>query len=450
MTAPPTADDPPTSADERGDADRGGQDAGQRAAGPGQAIGTAWVDRPAHRRWLAGESDRLLAFSIGSVDPAGGFGWLDDDGRLTPGRAVETWISTRMTHVFAVGHLLAIPGCASLVDHGIAALRTVLADEVDGGWYAAADRRNGGEKRAYEHAFVLLAAASATVAGRPGAHGLFADVEAVILDHFWDDERGVLVDVWDRSWTAREPYGGANANMHAVEAFLSAADTTGDATWRERALRIAGFFIDRHARAHDWRIPEHFDAEWNEVPDYNRAHPAHPFRPYGATIGHGFEWARLCLHLHASCSGPSLGDAAPGWLVEAARGLFDRAVSDGWRTDGFVYTTDWTGKPVVDDRLHWVVCEAIAAAAALGRVTGEPRYEACYRQWWDVAERFFVDRRRGSWRAQLDAGNTPATTVWSGKPDTYHAFQATLLPRLPLHPSLASSVATGMVDVDRI
>lgn len=444
MTSPSAPDQHRPPGAGAGDGDRADEDRedGQGAVGGASATGgAAWVDRPGHRRWLASETDRLLAFSVGSVDPDGGFGWLDDDGRLTAGRAVETWISTRMTHVFAVGHLLGIPGCAPLVDHGVTALRTVLADDVNGGWYAAADQRNDGEKRAYEHAFVLLAASSATIAGRPGARELLADAGAVILDHFWDEPRGVLVDVWDRSWTAREPYGGANANMHAVEAFLAAADSTGDATWRERALRIAGFFVDRHARAHDWRIPEHFDAAWNELPDFNLEQPAHPFRPYGATIGHGFEWARLCLHLHAS-----LADAAPAWLVEAARDLFDRAVADGWRDDGFVYTTDWSGHPVVEDRLHWVVCEAVAAAAALARVTGEPLYEARYRQWWDVAERFFVDRRRGSWRAQLDGRNRPAATVWSGKPDTYHAFQATLLPRLPLHPSLAASVAAGAIQ----
>jgi sulfoquinovose isomerase len=93
-----------------------------------------------------------------------------------------------------------------------------------------------------------------------------------------------------------------------------------------------------------------------------------------------------------------------------------------------------------------VVCEAIAAAAALARQTGASRYEANYRDWWDLAESHFIDRERGSWHAQLDVTNAPATSVWSGKPDTYHAMQATLLPRLPLAPSLASGVAAGLLD----
>jgi sulfoquinovose isomerase len=38
--------------------------------------------------------------------------------------------------------------------------------------------------------------------------------------------------------------------------------------------------------------------------------------------------------------------------------------------------------------------------------------------------------------------------VWSGKPDTYHAVQATLLPRLPLAPSLASGIVRGLLDTN--
>ena len=137
--------------------------------------------------------------------------------------------------------------------------------------------------------------------------------------------------------------------------------------------------------------------------DYNRDEPDHPFRPYGVTIGHLLEWARLALHARAA-----LGDQAPDWLLEDAAALFDQAVRDGWNVDGaegFVYTTDWDGKPVVRDRLHWVVTEAIAAAAALSAATGRPEYEHWYRTWWDHAAAYFIDRDRGSWHHQLDPHN---------------------------------------------
>ncbi len=406
----------------------------------------SWTSLPGHQRWLQAETKRLVEFSKGSVHPSGGFGWLDDEGRAVLDRPVETWITTRMTHVLSIGSLLGIPGCAPLVDHGISALQTVLADPVHGGWFTANDQPNDGEKRAYEHAFVVLATSSAMLAGRSGAGELLNEATHVVMNHFWLEDRGVVSDVASRNWAEREPYGGANANMHMLEAFLAAADVTGDSVWLERGLQIASFFINERARAKNWRIPEHFDADWNELPEYNREDVAHKFRPYGSTVGHGFEWSRLCLHLYASLQANVMADSASAWLPEAARELFERAASDGWRDDGFLYTTDWNGKPVVEDRLHWVVCEAIAAAGALQRATGNVDDENRYRQWWDLAEQSFIDRSSGSWWAQLDAKNRRATSVWSGKPDTYHAVQATLLPRLPLAPSLASALARGLLD----
>jgi sulfoquinovose isomerase len=411
-----------------------------------QYLGLSWTSLAGHRGWLQTETQRLIHFSVGSVHPEGGFAWLDGDGNAVLDRPVETWITTRMTHVLSLGVLLGIPGCGPLVDHGVTALQTLLADEANGGWYSASDQPNQGEKRAYEQAFVLLAASSATLADRRGAEQLLAKATQTVMERFWDEGRGVVRDVAVRDWSSFEPYGGANANMHMLEAFLAVADVTGDSVWLDRGLRIAAFFIDTRARARNWRIPEHFNAYWKELPEYNREDPAHKFRPYGSTVGHGFEWSRLCLHLHASLEAAGLANSANAWLPHASRSLFDRAASDGWQGDGFLYTTDWDGQPVVEDRLHWVVCEAIAAAAALYRTTGNPDDENRYRQWWDLAERSFIDRSGGSWWAQLDANNHPATSVWSGKPDTYHAVQATLLPRLPLAPSLASAIARGLLD----
>ena len=76
-----------------------------------------------------------------------------------------------MTHVFSLGHLLGRPGDGELVDLGLASLDRDFGDTQHGGWFPRrdADGRPDQAKTAYEHAFVLLAASSATVAGRPGA-----------------------------------------------------------------------------------------------------------------------------------------------------------------------------------------------------------------------------------------------------------------------------------------
>lgn len=84
------------------------------------------------------------------------------------------------------------------------------------------------------------------------------------------------------------------------------------------------------------------------VPDLecNKDHPADPFKPYGATPGHGIEWARLITQWALSVYGTEDPKGQP--YLEAAQKLYRRAVADGWNVDGapgIVYTTDWKCHP---------------------------------------------------------------------------------------------------------
>ena len=62
---------------------------------------------------------------------------------------------------------------------------------------AAGSRRSAApdDKRAYEHVFVVLAAASA------GDAELLGEALEVLETHFWDERAGALVDVCNRDWT---------------------------------------------------------------------------------------------------------------------------------------------------------------------------------------------------------------------------------------------------------
>ena len=93
--------------------------------------------------------------------------------------------------------------------------------------------------------------------------------------------------------------------------------------------------------------------------------------------------------------------------------------------------------------MHWVAAEATATAAVLHAVTGEESYATWYQTFWDHIDFALRDREGGSWWHELDSANRPSATVWSGKPDTYHALQATLVPRLPVAPSFATALAPG-------
>ncbi|CUR54998.1 N-acylglucosamine 2-epimerase [metagenome] len=377
---------------------------------------------PGSSAWRADQLTTLLGFAEGSRTEHG-FAWLDDAGAQRPDAGLQLWINARMTYVFS---------------HGVRSLRARLADPDDGGWFhevSVDGKVTDDTKSCYDHSFVLLASASATAAGIDGAEALLEQAVAVHLGRFWDEADGACRESWDRMFTTTEDYRGANSNMHTVEAYLVAADVTGDARWRERALSIVERLV-AVAREHDWRIVEHFTADWEPLPEHHRDRPADPFRPYGATPGHGFEWARLAVQLEAALPDP------PAWLLPAAVALFDRAA-----TDGLCYTTDWTGRPVVEERFHWVVAEAIQAADALGRRTGDPAYAEQGALWWQLVEDHFVDHAHGSWHHELTPDLRPSRRTWDGKPDVYHAVGAVLGPDLPLSPTAA--VALAAQDVGR-
>jgi len=385
-------------------------------------------DRPGSPAWRAGARRAALAFAqrsrLGS-----GFGWLTDEGAIDTAHQPELWINARMTYVFSLASLTGDADCTEFAAHGVDALATLFHDHDFGGWFAEVGGSRA--KSCYEHSFVLLAACAARAAGIEGAQPLLEEALAIHGQHFWDQTGGRAVEEWAQDWSTLDPYRGANSNMHTVEAYLFAADVTGDDVWRARALSICDRLINRVARSHSWRLPEHFDSDWTPLLEYNADRPDDPFRPYGATPGHGLEWARLLVQVSAS-----LPDPEP-WLLESAIGLFDRALADGVRDDapGIGYTTDWDGKAVVAHRFHWVMAEAILAADALSKATGESRFDEFADRWWREVDTFFVDPATGSWHHELSPTMGPSSRTWAGQPDAFHIFNAMTLPDLPLAPT---------------
>ena len=190
--------------------------------------------------------------------------------------------------------------------------------------------------------------------------------------------------------------------MHTVEAILAAADVLGDEALLERATGVLRFVCDQ-ARGRGWRIAEHYDAHWQVMAHYNLDQPTHPFRPYGAT-------------------------------------------------PGFVYTTDFDGVPVVRERMHWVLAEAVGAGSVLARALEEAGdieaariWRSRVQEWWGYAQEHLVEAP-GRWIHELDRENVRSTRTWTGKPDVYHATQMALLPRLPIAPTFAAALREGLLD----
>lgn len=393
---------------------------------------TSWLRKPGHHLWLEQEGLRLLGFARAARMP-GGFGNLDGFGRLPAQAVPDTTFTARMTHCFALAHLRGVPGYAELADHGVDALTHALRDTEHDGWFASAARE--GTKACYVHAFVCLAASSAYLANRPGAHALLQEAAKVYQQRFWSEQERAFRESFSANWQDEEAYRGANSNMHSVEACLALAAALEQPVWLDRALAVAQRLI--HQRPGEG-VNEHFDLNWQPLPDYNRDAPEHPFRPCGLTPGHAFEWARLLLELEGARRRQRLD--APAWLLADARALFAHGVRRGWAVDGLpgvVYTVTEAGEPIVRERLHWTLAEACAAAATLLQRTSEMEYEQWYRTFWDFIDQHLIDRVHGSWHHELDPHNQPAGRLWPGKADLYHAYQVTLIPRLPLGYSLA-------------
>ena len=252
----------------------------------------------------------------------------------------------------------------------------------------------------------------------------------------------MVVEEWDESFSTLDPYRGVNANMHSVEALLSAADVLDDTGLRDRALRILTRVVHDLAASNQWRIPEHFDESWTPVLDYNVDAPAHPFRPvrrhHRALAGVGAAGA-------APAGRPRR--RAPDWLLDdAVPCSTPRSARAGRSTAPTGSSTPSTGP----------ASRSYASGCTGSRPRPPRRPPPCTPRpgtrrtpsgtstWWQhvatssatpsTAHGTTSSRRRTSRAAHLE-----------GKPDTYHAFQATLIPRLPLSPMLARALADGLL-----
>jgi len=405
--------------------------------------GPRFVQRTAHREWLLSQARSLLDFFQHTIfNRTGGFYPLDNSGRPLPakpgsdGVVRELHDTCRMVHCFAAAHMLGVPGADRHVDHGMAFLWNGHRDPRDGGYFWGVDdsKPTNPIKWAYGHAFVLLAASSAKVVGHPDADRLLADVTEVLHTRFWDKAAGATTEEYAADWQSLGDYRGQNSNMHLTESTMAAFEATGDHSYLSMAESIASLIIGRHAREQGWRVAEHFDSKWNVDRDY-AGDPM--FRPKGTTPGHALEWSRLLVQLW------ELGARKNNWMLDAAKNLFLTTTAIGWdrKTGGFYYTLDWDNRPDQSDRFWWPCAEGIGAAAVLGSVDSDPRFEEWYRRIWGTVSNHFMDHERGGWFPELGPDMKPLSRVFVGKPDLYHAFQACLIPLLPSNGSITRGLS---------
>jgi mannose/cellobiose epimerase-like protein (N-acyl-D-glucosamine 2-epimerase family) len=409
-------------------------DTGQREAN--------WASLPYHRRWLLDQADGLFDFfQFRAINPNGGFFDLDDLGSpiggTNPARGIHA--SARMVHCFSIAYLLGRPGSGDIIDHGMRTLWERHRDTQYGGyfWQVNDDGAADPAKQGYGHAFVLLAAASAKVAGHPLADQMLTDITDVLETKFWEPRHGAIAEEFNRDWSPIDGggYRGQNSNMHLTEALMAAFEATGETAYIDKAESIADLVIRRCAGSVGFRVAEHFNPEWTIDKGYY--HPDEMFRPAGTTPGHWLEWSRLLLQLW------SLGDKKHGWMPDAAKSLFVQSMSLGWDKEkgGFFYTLDWNDKPAKTNKLWWPMCEAAGAAHFLNEhLPADDFHEDSYRLIWGTIANRFIDHKNGGWHEELTEDMRPAHTLFPGKGDIYHALQACLIPLFPANGSLTKVI----------
>ena len=347
---------------------------------------------------------------------------LRDDGTIFDRMTKHLVGTCRFIYNFSVASIVFDnPEYLSAAEHGLLFLKDAHR-QPDGGfaWLLEGREVKDATRHCYGHAFVLLAAASATKAGIDGAATLLSEAYDLLEERFWDPDSELYVDeIKAGDWSAIDGYRGQNANMHSCEAMISAFEATGASKYLDRAELLARRICVDLAGDTDGMIWEHYRADWTHDWDYNKEDPKNLLRPYGYVMGHFAEWAKLLLILERYRPGP--------WKLDRATGLFDSAVEKGWdgRIGGMIYTLASDRQVLDTDRYYWVLCETFAAAALLAIRTGEQRYWEWYDKVWEFSDRYFVDHAYGGWFRILTSENEKYDDLKSppGKTD-YHSLAA--------------------------
>ena len=247
-----------------------------------------WLERAAWPRWLADgiDHERQSFFETLALD---GSGCIADYRRLR--------VTARQIVVFSHAHAAGLAGAREAVLMGLRFLDTHAA-HAEGGYAWRFDLNHrviDATRDLYDHAFVLLALASAT-AVLP-AEMLRAKAEALIawIEHAFKHPGGGYLESLPPALPRRQ-----NPHMHLLEALLAAHEAFGGSLFIASARQLVALFHDRLIDHDTGTLPEFFDDDWT------------PKRKGGIFLvepGHHCEWVWL-LHWYQALTGPDARLAA--------------------------------------------------------------------------------------------------------------------------------------------
>ncbi|MGN7481482.1 AGE family epimerase/isomerase [Priestia megaterium] len=344
------------------------------------------------------------------------------DGSVNDTATKHLVATSRYIYNFSIGVILGGKSwCLEAARHGIQFLNRHHLDKLHNGYFFEMNDLGvkNSTKKAYGHAFVLLASSIAYKAGVEEAREVLDNVYNVIETHFWDSEYEFYKDEWDESWTTLSSYRGQNANMHMCEAMITSYEATGEEKYLNKAYRLAKGVTHELAGRSGGMVWENYTPEWQPDYQFNKNNTKDEFRPYGFIPGHQFEWSKLLMWLDRHKS--------ESWMLETAEELFRKGWEKGWDSKyGGIYFALSPEMEVIDkDKNYWVMAEAIAASSLLATKTGKHEYWDYCNQLVTYSSEYLIDHEHGGWYKLLNRENKRYSNVKSSPPKTdYHPVAA--------------------------
>lgn len=362
---------------------------------------SAWLKQAAWPLWLEHGVDRR----------AGAFHeWLDLGSLQCDAPYRRLRVAARQIYVFAKAARHGLPGADDVVRLGLAFLRE-HARQADGGyaWRFGLDNHPLDHTRdLYDHAFVLLALASAHDALRDPA----TDAEAGALVDFIERDFGYPQGGYRESIPDQLPRR-QNPHMHLLEALIAAHRAFGGTRYFERASALIRLFLDRMFQAADGALPEFFDAALVPQRDERGRYVVEP--------GHHYEWIWLLDDYLKLARGQGGGIEADR-IEDAIVRLF--AFADTFGLDGatgLAWDAVWSDGEIRDRTFRlWPQTERLKAVACRPGLT-RTSVNDCRA----LLGRFTQGVRDGLWRERMPE-STQATGPVAPASSLYHLTCALL------------------------
>ena len=366
-------------------------------------------------------------YEADSLDPAGGFFTLDDDGQPMAGR--DRAAAARDDAAWPIA-----PPSASCWAAPAPTTSSIT------GWTRSGSRHRDPRTAGISGRSTPTARASATSSpmatpsccSRPPAPnapatptptGCSPTSPKCWTTRFWEARHGASAEEFREDWTPFSAYRGQNANMHLTEALMAAFEATGERAYLAKAESIADLILRRRAGARGLAraraLPRRLDA--------STANIAAPTCSARSATRRAMRWNGRGSRCN---SGRSAGEGSTG-----CRGRARGCSRKRWRRAGTrraaasITRSNTTARPRVRDRLWWPICEG-------DRRRAFPRRARRRRLPRDLVSPLLGFRGAPAHRRPRTAAGAASSTTtcepipgyFVGKPDIYHALQACLIP----------------------